>query len=59
MMQTGKRRPGGHLDKRCQDSDDTSTASDVRFSAFDEPLHITAPHGAVTIPDAGGGPTPA
>ena len=59
LMQTGKRRPGGHIDKRCQDPDDTSKSSDVRFSRFDEPLHITAPHGALTIPDEDGGPAPA
>jgi hypothetical protein len=59
LRQTGKRRSGGHIDRRCQEPDDTSTSSDVRFSAFDEPLHITAPHGALTIPDEGGGPTPA
>jgi hypothetical protein len=59
LKQTGKRRPGGHIDRRCQDPDDTSTSSDVRFSGFDEPLHISAPHGALTIPDDGGGPTPA
>jgi hypothetical protein len=59
VMQTGKRRSGGHINKRCQDPDDTSTSSDVRFSAFDEPLHVIAPQGALTIPDGGGGPTPA
>jgi hypothetical protein len=58
-LQTGKRKPGGHVDPRCDDPHDTSTSSDVRFSAFDEPLHITAPHGAVTVPDDGSGPTPA
>jgi hypothetical protein len=59
LLQTGKRRPGGHLDKRCQDSDDTSTASDVRFSAFDEALRIKAPRGAIEVPTGDGGATPA
>jgi hypothetical protein len=58
-LQTGKRKRGGHVDSRCEDPHDTSTSSDVRFSAFDEPLHITAPHGALTVPDDGSGPTPA
>jgi hypothetical protein len=49
-LQTGKMRPGGHLDKRCQDGADSSTASDLRFSAFDKALHIRAPHGPVTAP---------
>jgi hypothetical protein len=58
LLQTGKRRPGGHLDKRCEDSADTSRASDLRFSAFDTALHIRAPHGAITAPGGSGG-TPA
>lgn len=59
VLQTGRRKPGGHIDRRCQDPDDTSTSSDVRLGAFNEPLHITAPHGALTVPDDGSGPTPA
>jgi hypothetical protein len=55
LQQTGKTRPGGHLDPRCQDTANTSTSSDLRFSAFDKPLHITAPHGAITVPAGGGG----
>jgi hypothetical protein len=54
VTQTGRRRAGGHLDPRCQDEDDDSTASDVRFSAFDKPLSIAAPKGAITIPGGGG-----
>jgi hypothetical protein len=56
ILQTGKRRPGGHIDKRCQDANDTSTASDLRFTAFDEPLHIRPPHGALTVPSDNGTP---
>jgi hypothetical protein len=59
LVQTGKRRPGGHVDQRCDDPDDTSTASDLRLSRFDEPLHIRAPHGAVTVPDDDNGAEPA
>jgi hypothetical protein len=58
-LQTGKRKRGGHVNPRCEDPHDTSTSADVRFGAFDEPLHITAPHGALTVPDDGSGPTPA
>jgi hypothetical protein len=49
-VQSGPRQPGGQLDPACQDADDTSTASDLRFSRFDEPTHIRAPHGAVKVP---------
>jgi hypothetical protein len=57
LVQTGKRRPGGHVDQRCDDPDDTSTASDLRFSRFNEPLHVRAPHGAITVPgDSGAKP---
>ena len=49
IVQTGPTRPGGHIDKRCQDEPSTSTASDVRFSGFDQPRHIHAPKGAITL----------
>lgn len=54
MVQTGKRRRGGHFPKRCADSiDRTSTFSDVRLSRFDEALDIRAPKGAITLPSNG------
>jgi hypothetical protein len=52
-VQTGPRQPGGQLDPLCQDSSDTSTASDLRFSHFDRHLQIRAPRGAVKVPSAG------
>jgi hypothetical protein len=54
ILQTGKPRPGGRLDPRCQDEADTSTASDLRFGSFDEPVRITAPDDALEIPDGDG-----
>jgi hypothetical protein len=57
-VQTGKRKPGGKIDKQCQDADDTSTSSDLTFSNFNKVAKITAPHGALTLEDlAGGGST--
>lgn len=53
-LQTGKRRPGGKIDSRCEDKDDTSTASDLRFSRFDQPLRLTAPKGAIDLTENGG-----
>jgi hypothetical protein len=58
-VQTGKRKPGGHVDTRCEDKTDTSRASDLRFSAFDKTLHIHAPHGAIALPSGSSSGTPA
>jgi hypothetical protein len=55
VRQTGPRRPGGHVDPRCNDPTSTTRSSDTRLSAFDEPLHITAPHGAVDLNTLFGG----
>jgi hypothetical protein len=60
VVQTGRRKAGGHLNAKCQDKDDDSRASDVTFGAFDKKVSITAPKGAITIPGGGGAPgTPA
>lgn len=56
LLQTGKTKPGGKTTK-CQDGDDTSTASDFRFSRYGEKLSIRAPKNAITIPSSGGGST--
>jgi hypothetical protein len=48
VVQTGPRRPGTH-DARCGDADGTTTESDIRLSAFDEPVEITAPPGALDL----------
>lgn len=59
VLQTGKRTPGGKIDPKCQDEDDTSTASDLRLSRFDEPVDIETPKGAIELPDDGSGGAPA
>jgi hypothetical protein len=59
-VQTGKRKPGGKIDKKCQDADDTSTSSDLTFSNFNKVAKITAPKHAVALEDlagSGGGST--
>jgi hypothetical protein len=53
VTQTGKRSAGGHIDTRCEEKTDDSTASDIRLSGFDRPVRITAPRGAITIPGGG------
>ncbi|MEV4421465.1 hypothetical protein AB0L40_16000 [Patulibacter sp. NPDC049589] len=57
VVQTGPRRPGGTPDKRCDDPDDRSTASEATLSAFDRPVTVEAPDGAIELPggDAGSG----
>ena len=52
-VQSGPTPPGGTFDPRCDSKGDTTTASDLRFSRFDEPVHVTAPHGAISLPGAG------
>jgi hypothetical protein len=60
VLQTGRRRPGGTLDPKCQDEDDTSTASDLRLSDFDEEVEIATPKDAIELPagSAPGAPAP-
>jgi hypothetical protein len=59
-IQTGKTRPGGKVDERCGSEDDETTAGDVRFSRFDEPVRVAAPKGAIPLPtDDGPSTTPA
>lgn len=56
MIQTGPRKPGGQVDPRCDDRSGASTASDLRFSAYDRGLRIVAPRGAITLTEGGGAP---
>lgn len=54
VTQTGKEKPGGKPDPRCDNSDDgdkpsTTTAADYRFSDYDKPVRITAPSGALDL----------
>lgn len=60
ILQTGKRRPGGTVDERCEDAEDqdTSTASDIRLSRFDVPFEVRAPADAIEFPTGGGSEAP-
>ena len=49
VVQTGRSTPGGKFDARCDDKHDTTTASDLRFSRYDEPLALAAPKGALDL----------
>jgi hypothetical protein len=54
VLQTGPPRPGTP-DKSCGDEEpSTTTASDMRLSAFNEPLHIRAPAGALDLAQPAG-----
>ena len=55
VVQTGKERPG-KADPRCGGDDDSSTltASDLRYSDFNEPMHIAAPSEYLDLSQAGG-----
>jgi hypothetical protein len=53
VVQTGPRAPGSP-DPRCGDPDSKTKESDYRLSAFDEPVQITAPAGALDLSGAGG-----
>jgi hypothetical protein len=49
LRQTGRQKPGGKPDPRCDDDGgSTSTGSDYRLSDYDKPVRITAPKGALT-----------
>lgn len=52
-VQTGPRKPGGKLNKRCESANDKSTKSDVTFSRFDRVSPLKAPRGALSVEDAG------
>lgn len=47
---TGKRRPGGVIDKRCDTGEDPG-AGEVTFSKFDAVPEITVPKGAIDLQD--------
>jgi hypothetical protein len=52
-VQTGPRKPGGKLNKRCDSASDKSTESDVTFSRFDRVPQLKAPRGALSFEDPG------
>ena len=47
--QTGPRRPG-KVTARCNDKNDTTKSSDLRFSAYNKPMRIAAPPNAISPP---------
>lgn len=49
VTQTGPRKPGGKVDRLCDDPTSTTTASDYRLSRYDKPVKITPPHGAIDL----------
>jgi hypothetical protein len=53
LTQTGKDKPGGKPDPRCDDDDSgsTTTDADIRLSNYDKPVDITAPKGALSPED--------
>jgi hypothetical protein len=62
LVQTGRTRPGGHLDPRCSDPGDTTKSSSIRLGAYGVKVRVTAPAGALDLgqlQDGGGGGSPA
>jgi hypothetical protein len=47
QVQTGPRRAGGKLDKRCEAADDKTTAGDLTFSQYNRVPAIRAPRRAI------------
>lgn len=52
-IQTGPRKPGGKLDKHCDEADDKTTASDVTLSRFDRVPQLKAPRRALSLESPG------
>lgn len=53
QIQTGPRKAGGKLDKRCDDPHDETTAADVTLSHYDRVPQLTAPRHALSLEDSG------
>lgn len=51
LQTTGKSRPGGKPDPKCDPDGASTTASDLVLSRFDEPVKIEAPKDAVVLDD--------
>ena len=49
--QTGPRRAGGKLDRRCGEPNDKSTAGDIAMSRFDHVAPLKAPRNALSLED--------
>ena len=54
IVQTGPQTPG-QPDPRCGDAESTTTQSDARLSAFNEPVHIAPPPDALDLSKLSGG----
>lgn len=52
-VQTGPRKAGGKLDKRCDSSDDKTTTADIAISRFDRVPQIRAPRRFLSIEQPG------
>jgi hypothetical protein len=48
-VQTGPRKPGGKIDKRCDDADARSSSSEITFSRFNAVPPLRAPRGALKL----------
>jgi hypothetical protein len=48
-VQTGPRKPGGKIDKRCDDREDHSTSGEITLSRFDAVPELTVPRGALSL----------
>jgi hypothetical protein len=51
IVETGKSRPGGAVDRRCEPDDDDSSDGEVTLSKFDAVPEITVPKGALDLRD--------
>lgn len=51
IVETGKSKPGGTVDKRCEREDDDSSDGEVTLSKFDAVPEITVPKGALDLQD--------
>lgn len=49
VAQTGPGKPGGKVDKLCDDPTSTTTASDYRLSRYGKKVNITPPRGAIDL----------
>lgn len=50
IVQSGPKRAGGSVDKVCGEDEETIKAADYRLSAFDKPVRIVTPRGAIAFP---------
>ena len=54
-IQEGPRKPGGTVDPRCEDEDDSTTKSDIKLSDFGASEPIEAPADAIDLDSLKGG----